>query len=157
MGSHSSQMAKAVCLFSPLQFLYWYDRAPTAPVKDDALWGDTRTIGNEPELEFFDAVPTTWDETKVLKAEVGKIAVLARRKGETWFVGGINGENPISLPIDFSFLNSGTKYLLKIYTDDPEIKTRTQVRITEREVDNQSNYQAVIKPNNGFVMLVTPK
>ena len=56
MGSHASQMAKTVCLFSPIQFLYWYDRVPSAPVKDDALWGDTKTIGNEPELEFFDAV-----------------------------------------------------------------------------------------------------
>ncbi|WP_165876108.1 glycoside hydrolase family 97 protein [Mariniflexile fucanivorans] len=157
MGSHASQMAKTVCLFSPIQFLYWYDRVPSSPVKDDALWGDTRTIGNEPELEFFDAVPTTWDETKVLKAEVGKIAVLARRKGNDWFVGGINGEQPTSLPIDFSFLDSGKNYKLKIYTDDPEIKTRTQVRIDEMKINNQSNYQAILKSNNGFVMMITPE
>ncbi|MBP0903834.1 glycoside hydrolase family 97 N-terminal domain-containing protein [Mariniflexile gromovii] len=157
MGSHASQMAKTVCLFSPLQFLYWYDRVPSAPVKDDGLWGDTKTIGNEPELEFFDAVPTTWDETKVLKADIGEIAVLARKKDENWFVGGINGEKHRLLPLDFFFLDADKKYNLKIYTDDPEIKTRTQVRIDELEVDNQSIYEVTLKSNNGFVMILTPK
>ncbi|CAN0464669.1 unnamed protein product, partial [Scytosiphon promiscuus] len=116
MGSHASQLAKTVCIFSPLQFLYWYDKAPAAPVKDDALWGNTNTIGNEPELEFFNNVPTTWDETKVLQAEIGEIGVIARRKGNDWFVGGINGRIARNLNIDFSFLESGVRYKAKVYS-----------------------------------------
>ena len=156
MGSHASQLAKAVCLFSPLQFLYWYDRAPQAPVKLDGLWGDTKHIGNEPELEFFDAVPTTWDDTKVLKAEIGKIGVIARRKGNDWFVGGINGETARNIEIDFSFLQNETTYIAKIYTDDEHVKTRTRVKINEKELNSKSSMVLDVKPNNGFAIHIRP-
>ncbi|MDO6601631.1 glycoside hydrolase family 97 protein [Arenibacter palladensis] len=155
MGSHASQLAKTVCIFSPLQFLYWYDKAPSAPIKDDGLWGDTKTIGNEPELEFFNNVPTTWDETKVLQAEIGQIGVIARRKGNNWFVGGINGNTARQIEIDFSFLESGATYNAKVYTDDEMVKTRTQVKIEAIEVSNDSKLHLDLKSNNGFVMHIT--
>lgn len=156
MGSHASQLAKTVCIFSPLQFLYWYDKAPAAPIKDDALWGNTNTIGNEPELEFFDNVPTTWDETKVLYSEVGELGVIARRKGESWFIGGINGEKPQSVEVDFSFLEKGKKYMAKVYTDDETIQTRTHVKIEELELDRKSILNLKVKANNGFAMKILP-
>ena len=157
MGSHASQLAKTVCLFSPLQFLYWYDRPPTAPEKHDGLLGDTWTIGNEPELEFFDNVPTTWDETKVLVAEIGKIGVVTRRKGKNWFIGGINGNADRPVNIDFSFLEKGKKYHAKLYTDDENIETRTRVKIEEMEVINGSELVLELKANNGFAMNLTSK
>jgi alpha-glucosidase len=43
--------------------------------------------------EFLRAVPTAWDETKYLVGIPGKYLVVARRKGNDWYVGGINGEN----------------------------------------------------------------
>ena len=155
MGSHASQLAKTVCIFSPLQFLYWYDKAPLAPVKEDGLWGDTNTIGNEPELEFFDNVPTTWDETKVLEAEIGEIGVIARRKGSDWYIGGINGETARNVVLDFSFLESNQNYKAKVYTDDETIETRTHVKIEEIEVSNKSKLNLNVKSNNGFAMRIT--
>ncbi len=152
MGSHASQLAKTVCIFSPLQFLYWYDKAPAAPVKDDALWGNTNTIGNEPELEFFNNVPTVWDETKVLTAEIGEIGVIARRKGNDWWIGGINGETARTVDVDFSFLKEGANYSAKIYTDDETVKTRTRVRIEEKELNAESKMTMDVKANNGFTM-----
>ncbi|WP_066219975.1 glycoside hydrolase family 97 protein [Formosa haliotis] len=152
MGSHASQMAKTVCIFSPLQFLYWYDKAPSAPIKDDGLWGDTRTIGNEPELEFFNAVPTTWDETKVLYAEIGELGVIARRSGSDWFVGGINGVSQHDVTIDFSFLEEGSSYQAKVYTDDDTVNTRTQVKIETLDITSTSKLNIAIKPNQGFAM-----
>lgn len=157
MGSHASQLAKTVCFFSPLQFLYWYDRAPAAPLKSDALWGDTKHIGSEPELEFFDAVPTTWDETRVLIAEIGEIGVIARRKGDEWFIGGINGEEARTVDLDFSFLQSGLRYAAKIYTDDEEIQTRTHVKIEEKELDSASFLELDMNSNNGFAMQLVPQ
>ncbi|MDN3666733.1 glycoside hydrolase family 97 N-terminal domain-containing protein [Algibacter miyuki] len=155
MGSHASQLAKTVCIFSPLQFLYWYDKAPLAPVKEDVLWGDTKTIGNEPELEFFDNVPTTWDETKVLEAEIGKIGVIARRKGNDWYIGGINGETARNVVLDFSFLDENQSYRAKVYTDDETIETRTHVKIEAIEVSNKSKLNLNVKSNNGFAMRIT--
>ncbi|MFY0713631.1 glycoside hydrolase family 97 N-terminal domain-containing protein [Seonamhaeicola sp. NFXS20] len=155
MGSHASQLAKTVCIFSPLQFLYWYDKAPAAPIKEDGLWGDTKTIGNEPELEFFNNVPTTWDETKVLQAEIAEIGVIARRKGSDWFVGCINGTTAHQVEVDFSFLESDAKYKAKVYTDDETVKTRTQVKIEEIEVSKDSKLNLDVKSNNGFTIHIT--
>jgi alpha-glucosidase len=47
------QLALAVIFYSPLQFLYWYDKPSD--------------VQNEPELEFFDQVPVAWDDTKVVQ------------------------------------------------------------------------------------------
>lgn len=142
MGSHASQLAKTVCIFSPLQFLYWYDKPSD--------------IGNEPELEFLSNIPTVWDETKVLHARIGEYGVIARRKGEDWFLGGINGEKPVNLKIDFSFLDEGKKYSTKIYSDDDSTETRTQVRIDSLVINRAFTYLAKMKPNKGIAFHIKP-
>lgn len=143
MGSHASQLAKAVCIFSPLQFLYWYDRPSN--------------IGNEPELEFFAHVPTVWDETKVLQAKPGECGIIARKKGDEWFIGGINGEAPQSVDLQFGFLDNGKKYIAKFYTDDPAVDTRTHVRTDSLQVDNTFTYRLSFNANNGFAIHVKPR
>ncbi len=157
MGSHASQLAKTVCLFSPLQFLYWYDRPSESPDKLDGLWGDTKHIGNEPELEFFDAVPTTWDETKVLVGEIGEIGVIARRKGTDWYVGGMNGKTERIVNVDLSFLDPDTRYVAKLYTDDESVKTRTRVKIQQLELNRESKLELELKANNGFAIQMNKK
>jgi alpha-glucosidase len=152
MGSHASQLAKAVCLFSPLQFMYWYDKASSSLEKKDGLWGTTNYLGDEPELEFFNDVPTVWDETKVLYSKIGEYGVIARKKGDEWFIGGINGEEARTLNINFSFLDPGMKYLAKIYSDDPSVATRTHVRIDRFDVDRNTVYPARLGSNNGIAM-----
>jgi hypothetical protein len=41
--------------------------------------------------EFLATVPTAWDETRIVEGFPGDYAVLARRKGTTWYVAGISG------------------------------------------------------------------
>lgn len=156
MGSHASQLAKSVCIFSPLQFIYWYDRASPSLRKDDGLWGTTNYIGDEPELEFFDKVPTVWNETKVLHAEIGKLGIIARKSGDEWFIGGINGEVSRRMNINFSFLDQGVRYSAKIYSDDPAVDSRTHVRIDSLVVNSNSDYKADLAANNGFAMHIIP-
>jgi alpha-glucosidase len=156
MGSHASQLAKAVCLFSPLQFIYWYDKASPTLDKNDGLWGTTNYIGDEPELEFFDNVPTTWDETKVLFGKIGEYGVIARRKGADWFIGGINAEQERTLNINFSFLEPAVKYRVSIYSDDPTVDTRTHVKIEKIDVERNSVYSAKLGSNNGIAMHIIP-
>ncbi len=155
MGSHASQLAKAVCIFSPLQFIYWYDKASPSLEKKDGLWGTTNYIGNEPELEFFDKVPTVWDDTKVLYSKIGEYGVIARRNGNEWFIGGINGEAARTLEISFSFLDPGKKYLAKIYSDDKSVDTRTHVRIDTMEITSETVYKARLGSNNGIAVYIT--
>lgn len=157
MGSHASQLAKAVCIFSPLQFLYWYDKAAPALEKNDGLWGATNYIGDEPELEFFDNVPTVWDETKVMHAKFGEYGVIARKKGDEWFIGGINGDQTRTLDLNFSFLDPDKGYSIKIYSDDPSVNTRTHVRIDSTIINSKTVYPAKLASNNGIAMHLKPK
>jgi hypothetical protein len=67
--------------YARFQFLYWYDKPLPSVERKAELLGKLNYIIDDPELEFFDDVPTTWDETKVLYARIGEYGVIARRKG----------------------------------------------------------------------------
>ena len=115
------QLAMAVVFYSPLQFLYWYDKPEDSQ--------------DEPELEFFDKVSTVWDDTKVVDGEIGKHVTIARRKGDDWFVGSVTNTEKRDLKIPLNFLTPGKKYEASIYYDDPDSKIRTKVSIKRIKVD----------------------
>ncbi|WP_198655257.1 glycoside hydrolase family 97 protein [Streptomyces geranii] len=49
-------------------------------------------LGQSPEVrELLGTVPVAWDETRFLDADPGSHVVVARRKGRTWYVAGVNG------------------------------------------------------------------
>lgn len=57
--------------------------------------------------DFIAQVPTTWDETRVLDAKMGQYIVTARRKGNTWYIGGITDWTPRDIEVDLSFIGDG--------------------------------------------------
>ncbi|MBI5385241.1 MAG: glycoside hydrolase family 97 catalytic domain-containing protein [Verrucomicrobia bacterium] len=42
--------------------------------------------------EFLKQVPVTWDDTRFVAGYPGQFVVLARRKGDTWYLAGVNGQ-----------------------------------------------------------------
>jgi len=74
---------------------------------------------NEDCTQFITSVPTTWDETKVLVAEVGEILVVAKRKGNKWFIGGMtnNKEQERTFAVNFDFLTEGKTYKMISFED----------------------------------------
>ena len=72
------QLALAVIYYSPVQWLYWYDR-PT-------------DYQDEPETEFFAQVPTVWDQSIVVDGQIGEFIVSARMKGNDWYIGAITND-----------------------------------------------------------------
>lgn len=159
-ATHAYQLAKVVCIYSPWQYLYWYDRPATASDVGGAGGGKGR-IGDEPELEFLDSLPTTWDETRVIEGEIGKYAVIARRSGSQWFIGAMNSgtdngstTRAIKLPLDF--LAKDKKYKAHRYIDDPTIDTRTKVRIERSEVDQSSVIELTLSKQGGEAIRLEP-
>ena len=62
------------------------------------------------ELEcakFIAAVPTTWDDTRVLEAALGEYLVLARKHGDEWFLGAMTNESGREFTLGLSFLEAG--------------------------------------------------
>lgn len=71
----------------------------------------------EPDYtSFIAAVPTVFDETIALNGEVGEYITIARRKGDTWFIGAMTNWTPRTLTIDLSFLGEGS-YEAVIFSD----------------------------------------
>lgn len=57
-------------------------------------------------LPLIKQIPTVWDETIVLPgSEIGELAIMARRKGNDWYIGVLNGGEKKTVEIDLTSLN----------------------------------------------------
>ncbi len=72
----------------------------------------------QPGFDFITKVPTTWDETKVLAAEVNKFITVARRKNQDWYIGTITNSQERQLTIQLDFLPEGA-FVAQIFKDAP--------------------------------------
>ncbi|MGF7233115.1 glycoside hydrolase family 97 protein [Arachidicoccus sp.] len=68
-------------------------------------------------MRYLSVVPTTFDDTRVLAAKIGKYAMMAKREGKNWYVGAMTNWQSRSLNLSFSFLKPGVCYKAEIYTD----------------------------------------
>ena len=69
---------------------------------------------------FLKDVPAVWDESQLLAGYPSDFAVVARRKGKVWYVGGINGKNE-ERELEFS-LPEACKELSSTWITDGEDK-----------------------------------
>ncbi len=136
------QLALAAIYYSPLQLLYWYDK-PT-------------DCHDEPELEFWDNIPTVWDDTRVVHGEPGEYITIARRSGEEWYVGTITGNEGRTLQLPLDFLDPDRKYTATVYADDPKVKTRTQVGIKSVAVNSRTVLDVPLLPSGGQAVRIVP-
>ena len=74
---------------------------------------------NEDCTRFITQVPVTWDETVALEAKAGEYVIVAKRKGDKWFIGGItnNGEKEREFTINLDFLNKDRSYRMTSFED----------------------------------------
>ena len=57
--------------------------------------------------EFIAEFPTVWDETIPLCGEIGEYVAVARRHGETWYVGALTNWDERDLDLDLGFIGGG--------------------------------------------------
>ena len=101
LGTRCHQLAMYVVFESPLQML---SDSPSNYLR-------------EPEtMEFLGPVPSEWDETKVLDAQIAEYVVVARRNGHDWYVGAMTDWTSRTLDIDLSFLPEGN-FTMEAYQD----------------------------------------
>lgn len=94
-GTRSHQVAMYVVYESPLQTM------ADSPVHYDL---------NPESRDFIKKIPTVWDETVPLAGKLGEYVAVARRSGDTWYVGAMNGmDTPLHLDLDLGFIQGGKK------------------------------------------------
>jgi alpha-glucosidase len=107
LGTRCQQLAMYVVFESPLQML---SDSPSA-------------YEREPECTSFIAgCPTTWDETKGVDGKVGEYVVVARRKGDAWWVGAMNNWDAREITVPLSFLGGGS-WKADTFADGPGAAT----------------------------------
>jgi hypothetical protein len=103
---------------------------------------------------FLKNVPTAWDDTKLVDGYPGKDVVIARRKSNTWYVGGVNGEvKEKTKSLKFDFLPKGSKFKLTLITDGQHDK---DFSIQYMVVDKTSTTNVRLLRRGGFAALLTP-
>lgn len=101
LGTRCHQLAMYVVFESPLQMLA---DSPSNYMR-------------EPEaMEFLAAVPSEWDDTRVLDARIAEYVAVARRNGKDWYVGAMTDWTARDLQVDLSFLPDGN-FTMEVYQD----------------------------------------
>jgi len=146
MGTRAHELAMYVIFDHPLAYLC---DSPTEYRK------------NAVAMTFLSAVPTTWDKTLVLAAKVEEYAVMAKQKGNDWFVGAMTSASARDIEIDFSFLPSGAKKTAWIIRDAEITKDNVSSENTAKSfvnetisVDNASKRSFRLASEGGLVIHV---
>lgn len=137
MGTRARQLAMTVIYPSPLLVLC------DSPVN----------YRGQPGVEFLRGLPTVWDETVVLKAEVGKSIVIARRSGERWFLAAMNGDAAAVLTVPLNFLGR-KKWSLRSFADDPKSSDYQTVVESTFGVNVRTVLTLSLAPGGGFAGII---
>ncbi|MFC3559272.1 glycoside hydrolase family 97 protein [Pedobacter jamesrossensis] len=100
-GTRCNQLAMFTMYYAPFEMLA---DAPTAYEKEPEI------------LNYLAAMPNTWDETVPIAGKIGDHAVIARKKGTSWHVAGLNNWTGKKVTVNFDFLDEG-EYQATIFSD----------------------------------------
>ena len=101
-----------------------------------------------PMFDLFQTIPTIWDETRVLSCtDIGEVVAYARRKGDTWWIGVMNGASEREIKIPLDFLKETTQATL-IYDDK---LSNTSIDRREQTLSPKDTLTIKLVPGGGFV------
>ena len=107
--------------------------------------------------EFISRIPTTWDETVTLYGKVSDYIVIARRSGDTWYLGAMTDGEAREFNMEFSFLPEGD-YNISIIKDGTNVDKYAQDYKTETlSISNVDTYNIKMAGGGGFVAIISKK
>ena len=139
MGTRAFQMALYVVLESGVQML---------------ADNPTRYYQNDDCTRYIASVPTVWDETRCLSAKAGEYLVVAKRKGQKWFVGAITNGTPRDLTLSLSFLASGNHKLTAFKDGVNADYQAMHYNKTEQSVTSGTSLNIHLAKNGGWAAVI---
>jgi alpha-glucosidase len=100
---------------------------------------------NAAGFDFVKFVPTVWDETRFLDGDIDQYVVVARRKGNDWYIGAMGNEDAHQVSLPLAFLGEG-KFKAKIYEDGA---APTALSESTREVTKADTLTLKLAPSGG--------
>jgi alpha-glucosidase len=140
-GTRCRQLAMYVVYESPLQMLA---DSPSNYLREP----DT--------MEFLSAVPTIWDDTRVLAGQIAKYVVIARRSGNDWYIGAMTDWTPRDIAIDLSFLPPG-QFTMTSYEDGLNAdRMASDYKKAKTSVDRSAKLTLKLAPGGGWAARFHP-
>ena len=141
MGTRSHQLAMYVVYEGPLQML---SDSPSNYLR-------------EPEImDFLGPVPTVWDDTRVLDGRIAEYVLVARRSGNTWYIGAMSDWSPRDLEVDLSFLQPGN-FNMTAYQDGLNAdRDASDYRKVTSQVSQTTKLKIHLAPGGGWAAMIRP-
>ena len=147
-GTRAHQLAMYVVYESPLVMVSDYPEA----------------YAGQPGLEFIEKVPVVWDETKVLGGEPAKFVAVARRSGDSWYVGVMTNWDARDVEVPLGFLGAGVgagvgagEWEAKIFADGPAAETDgTSLSVSAVRISADKKMTLHLAPGGGAALILTP-
>jgi len=141
LGTRCHQLAMYVVYDAPLQML---SDSPSNYLR-------------EPEaMEFLAAVPTEWDDTRVLDARISDYVLVARKNGNDWYIGAMTDWTPRDLEVDLSFLPDGN-FNMTSYEDGLNAdRNASEYRKATTEVSKTTHLKIHLAPGGGWAARIHP-
>lgn len=139
VGTRARQLAETVVYFSPLV----------------CLCDSPAHYRGQAGVEFFRGLPTVWDDTVALSAEVAQHVVIARRSGARWYLAAMNGDAPLTLRVPLRFLGAG-RWNLRAFADTSESAERPEaVSDTTSSVEAGDALELTLAPAGGYAAVLS--
>ena len=139
-GTRCHQLALYIVLESPLNMLC------DAPSNYDKEPVYTRLLAS---------LPTVWDQTVALQGEVGQYIVMARRKGNTWYIGGITNWTARDLELDLSPLTGlADNSTVLLYADGANAHRKGTDHAVHRLSLEGKTLRVHMAPGGGFLATI---
>ncbi|MBN2375622.1 MAG: glycoside hydrolase family 97 protein [Sedimentisphaerales bacterium] len=139
-GTRCLQLAMYVVYESPLQM----------------LTDNPSNYLREPEImDFLSKVPTVWDETRVIEAKISDYIVMARRKGDDWYVAAMTDWTSREFEVDLSFLGKKT-YQADVYQDGINAdRYASDYKRIKMNITRKDGLKIKLAPGGGYVAVIT--
>ncbi|MBS0024088.1 glycoside hydrolase family 97 catalytic domain-containing protein [Microbacterium paraoxydans] len=134
LTTHAHQLAQSVLFSSAMQHF-----------ADSAAAYET-WVGRH----VLSAVPTVWDESRLIEGFPGDYATIARRTGSDWFIGSVSdAARTTNIPLTFLGAGTYTATLFKDGATDRQIVTET------RTVTSSSTLAIPVRANGGLTVQIS--
>jgi alpha-glucosidase len=111
-----------------------------------------RNYLSQPGTDFLKVVPTVWDDTRVLDAEVAEYLVIARRSGNEWFLGALTNDKTRELAVNLDFLGKG-RWKARLWKDTADSQTNAEhLEVEDRLVTSADTLNLRLAPCGGCVV-----
>lgn len=142
IGTRAYQMALFVIFESGLQML---------------ADNPTMYYRNEDCTRFMTSVPVTWDETRAIESKVGEYVIVAKRKGNKWYIGGMtnNKEKERTFELSLDFLTKDKSYKMTSFEDGINADRQAMdYRMKEAAVSHGDKIKIKMARNGGFAAVI---